>query len=142
MKSEVAGTATAYRVVLLIDDDEDDFDLFSNALREIAPNRKAVLVTKADNIIEYFESLDERDIPCLVVTDLNLPPSDGFEVITKLKQDPRYLHIPIVVYSNSVNPKDVEKAKEIGATAYVHKAASIQQITEDVREMIQYCLPT
>lgn len=139
MNSEVARTDAAYKVVLLIDDDEDDFDLFNDALREIAPQYKAVLLTKVDNIVEYFESLEEKDIPCLVVTDLNLPPSDGFEVITKLKKDPRFLHIPIIVYSNSVNPKDVERSLETGATAYVHKAASISQVTEDVREMVKYC---
>jgi CheY-like chemotaxis protein len=142
MKSEDPVNAASNKVVLLIDDDEDDFDLFSNALHEIAPEFKAMLVTKGDNIIEYFESLDEQDIPCLVITDLNLPPSNGFEVIAMLKQDQRFSHLPVVVYSNSANPRDIVKAKEAGATAYVHKAASIEQITQDVKEMMRYALPT
>jgi CheY-like chemotaxis protein len=140
MEGEVARTDAAYKVVLLIDDDEDDYDIFTNALKEIAPSHKAVLLTKVDHIIQYFEALDEKDVPCLVVTDLNLPPTDGFEVIEKLKSDPRYLHIPVIVYSNSANPRDILKAKESGATAYVHKAASLSEVIEDVREMIRYCL--
>lgn len=140
MERDVTRTDAAYKVVLLIDDDEDDFDIFKNALMEIAPSHKAVLLTKVDNIIRYFESLDEKDTPCLVVTDLNLPPTDGFEVIEKLKSDARYLHISIIVYSNSANPRDITRAKEAGATEYIHKAASISEVVEDVRGMMRYCL--
>jgi CheY-like chemotaxis protein len=127
---------------LLIDDDEDDFELFNNALKEIAPELKGMLLTNVTDIVGYFDSLAPHDLPCLVVTDLNLPPSDGFEVIDKLKHDTRYSYIPIIVYSNSANPRDIEKARQAGATAYIHKATSISEINEDVREMVRYCMVT
>ncbi len=142
MEGDELEMATALsKVVLLIDDDEDDFDLFNNVLREVAPDHKAILLTKVDDLQGYFGS-HPRDIPCLVVTDLNLPPSDGFEVITLIKGDPKYSLIPVVVYSNSVNPKDIVRAGEVGATAYVHKATSITQIYEDVKKMMKYCRVT
>lgn len=142
MKTKVPGEATRSRVVLLIDDDEDDFELFNHALEELAPDHVGVLLTKVENIIGYFESLPDSEIPCLVVTDLNIPPSDGFEVIEKLKADPRYAHIPIIVYSNSANPRDVQRARQLGATTYVHKATSIQEVQDDVKAMLHYCLAT
>ena len=59
--------------------------------------------------------------PDLIILDLMLPKLNGYEVCTMLKQDLRYKHIPIIIFSAKTQEKDQQMAKECGADAYVPK---------------------
>lgn len=70
---------------------------------------------------EGLEKLKEER-PDLILLDLILPKLDGFEVLKRIKVDPKIKNIPVIVLTNLEGSGDVEKALELGATTYLVKA--------------------
>lgn len=65
--------------------------------------------------------------PAIVVLDLNLPGTDGREVLARLKADPDLCTIPIVVLTTSTHEKDIAGCYESGANSYLHKAVGVEE---------------
>lgn len=75
--------------------------------------------------------------PDLILLDLILPKLHGFEVLKKLKEDPKTKEIPIVVLTNLERMGDVEKALELGATTYLVKENySLEEIIEKIKKTL------
>lgn len=75
--------------------------------------------------------------PDLILLDLILPKLHGFEVLKKLKEDPKTKEIPIVVLTNLEGIGDVEKALELGATTYLVKENySLEEIIEKIKKTL------
>jgi len=62
------------------------------------------------------------DKPDLILLDLILPGVDGFEVLSKLKEDPTLASIPVIILSNLGQREDIEKGLKLGAIDYLVKA--------------------
>lgn len=74
--------------------------------------------------------------PALIILDLMLPKLNGYEVCTMLKQDTRYQHIPIVLFTAKSQEKDETLGLECGANAYVRKPFRTQELLEKIRALI------
>lgn len=68
-----------------------------------------------------FQTVAEKK-PDIVLLDLLLPGIDGFEVLRRLKQDEGLKKIPVIILSNLGESKDIERAMQLGASAYLIKA--------------------
>ncbi len=111
---------------LLADDDEDDAMLFREALQEIDP---AIICYYAVDGREVMDKLDrEFEIPHIIFLDVNMPGMDGWVCLTKLKQDTRYKHIPIIMYSTSSYQRDADKALDLGALCFFTKPNDFKQL--------------
>ncbi len=76
--------------------------------------------------------------PDIIVTDLMLPGIDGFEILQKIRMEERFKKTPVMILSNLSKPSDFEKAKLLGASKYLVKAASsLDQIVSEVRGMLE-----
>jgi pilus assembly protein CpaE len=101
--------------VLLIDDEQFYFKLIRNKLKE------------ADYELEYAKSGNEglAKIPSfepeMLIIDLKLPEMDGFEILERLRRDPKYSHIPVIVITSKDELSEKLKAFELGADDYVVK---------------------
>jgi DNA-binding response OmpR family regulator len=65
-----------------------------------------------------------------------LPQLNGYEVCTMLKQDTRYRHIPIVLFTAKAQDKDEKLGMECGANAYVRKPFRAQELMEKIRSLL------
>ena len=75
--------------------------------------------------------------PDIIVLDLLLPGMDGFDILQKIKMDSRLKKIPVMILSNLSKPGDLEKAKLLGATKFIVKAASsLDNIIEEVKKIV------
>jgi len=64
----------------------------------------------------------KEEKPGLVLLDLILPGIDGFEVLTKMREDPSLSSIPVIILSNLGQKEDVERGLKLGAADYLIKA--------------------
>ncbi len=64
----------------------------------------------------------EEEKPDLVLLDLILPGVDGFEVLAKIKEDPKIAQIPVIILSNLGQKDDIERGLKMGAVDYLIKA--------------------
>lgn len=115
-------------VVLIVDDVEDNVDLFASVLR-----RENIIVVTARDGIEALAVADAEE-PVVVVTDLAMPIMDGFELVRRLRADERDVHI--IVVSAFSDPASRRAAAEAGADEYLAKPCSPGVLVERVRAAI------
>jgi CheY-like chemotaxis protein len=77
-------------------------------------------------------------IPSLILLDLNLPATDGREVLEMIKRDETLKSIPVVILTTSSNPKDIEECYRNGANSYLLKPVNLQQFTHQLKLMYDY----
>lgn len=98
----------------------DDHALFRTGLRLIVQDHPDVgTIAEAGSIVQACElRLQEAD---LVLLDIQLPGMDGFEVLARLRADPRTAGVPVVAVSANAMPADRERAARAGFDEYVTK---------------------
>ncbi|HEU0137768.1 MAG TPA: response regulator [Flavobacterium sp.] len=119
--------------VLLVEDDRDDQEFFIQAAKEVNP---ALSVTIADNGIAALEMLAEGYTPDIIFLDLNMRFLHGFEFMSKIKEMITLSTIPVVIFSTSNNPMDIEKARETGAVGYLQKPDDFDVLCTKINSVI------
>jgi CheY-like chemotaxis protein len=131
--------------LLIIEDSDEDFEALSRII-----NLFSTFTLKIDRCIDGDDALDflnrvgayqaasDLFYPDLIVLDLNLPGTDGREILVTIKQSETLKKIPLVVFSTSSNPKDIEACYQSGANSYLHKPMNISELKESVRMMLDY----
>jgi two-component system chemotaxis response regulator CheY len=64
----------------------------------------------------------------LVITDVNMPDINGLELISFIKNNPRYSHIPLVIVSTERSEEDQKRGIALGAMAYITKPFKAQEV--------------
>ena len=108
--------------VLLADDDHDDRELFIEAIS--SPNIVARTVDNGEALLNFLDSCPSDALPDCIFLDLNMPIMGGKEALKQMRSGVRLQSLPVVIYSTSYNPKDVEDTFEIGANRYLVKPTS------------------
>ncbi|THU40249.1 response regulator [Niastella caeni] len=122
------------RNFFLADDDQDDKELFEEALRNI------------DNHIEFHTAPNGKELinqlftanvePEIIFLDINMPELDGWESLKKIQQDDRLRTIPVVMYSTSAMVLDGNKAIKAGAVCYLEKPPSFIKLKDFLEKII------
>jgi len=116
--------------ILLVDDEPSILKMVGKRL-EIEGFEVVMAVDGAEAVQKA-----QTEHPNLIILDLMLPKLNGYEVCTKLKQDPAYKHIPIVLFTAKTQDKDEKLGMECGANAYVRKPFRAQELLEKIRSLI------
>jgi len=105
---------------LLIDDDTDDRELFSEALAAVDP---VIICDQATDGAEAFSLLRNNlhSAPDIIFLDINMPVMNGWQFLSNLKKEEGLRDIPVIVYSTSSNLKDRRIADEMGALCFITK---------------------
>jgi two-component system response regulator len=112
--------------VLLVEDNPGDACLTSSALsREPHPCHVTVATDGVNALALLRQRCAQGAMPDLILLDLNLPRKDGRAVLRELKGDRVLRKIPVVVFSTSGAPRDIEGCYELGASCYVRKAGNL-----------------
>ena len=86
---------------------------------------------------EALRLLDvQRGAVRAIVTDLNMPRMDGFEFIERLRAEPRYHHLPIIVVSGDTDPSTPERLASLGADAFFSKPYSPAQVRSKLEQLL------
>ncbi|HEY4151433.1 MAG TPA: response regulator [Chitinophagaceae bacterium] len=120
--------------LLLVDDDEDDHELFKLALLEY---EYPVAFEGTGDVVQALKRLDDSTItPDLIFLDINMPALNGFEFLRQLKGKKHLKDIPVIMYSTSDSQFDKHKAIEAGAAAYLHKPSTLRELGRLLRHVL------
>lgn len=113
---------------LLVDDDVDDTFLFNEMLQQVAP---AVTFQSAVNGQEALDTLRAGNTPRpdVIFLDLNMPRMDGRQCLSALKEDPDLKLIPVIIYTTSSHPRDIEQMLQKGAICFITKPTNTQELS-------------
>ncbi len=117
--------------VLIADDDNDDFELLSDAIRTLDFK---IEIKRAENGDILMKLIDE-DIPDLLFLDLILPCKDGKACLTEIRNDRRFDELPIIVYTSVTDTDSVDFCFRSGSNLYVYKPGSYTEILEAVEKI-------
>ena len=134
------------RLILLVEDNDDDVQLTLRALRL---HRIANTVHVARDGAEALDFLFCRgayadrpleELPQLVLLDLKLPKVPGLDVLKKLREDPRTRRLPVVILTSSNVESDLATSYDLGANSYIRKPVDFTQFMEAVEHLGLYWL--
>jgi CheY-like chemotaxis protein len=130
--------------LLIVEDSDEDFEALQRYLKRSPrsiPIYRCVNGEQALAFLYHTSPYENRQMaprPSLIVIDLNLPGTDGREVLRRLKQDEQLKSIPIVVFTTSNNPKDIADCYKFGVNSYIVKPINIQQLKRDIQAIVDY----
>jgi CheY-like chemotaxis protein len=135
--------------LLLVEDNPADADLAIEFLEEGSLAVQVHVVRDGDQAREYLERTGQfagAPRPQLILLDLNLPRTDGRELLAWIKQDRRWCAIPVVVLSSSGSPADVDRSYDLAASCYLAKPVDLAAFEELVHRLKAFwltcaCLP-
>jgi DNA-binding response OmpR family regulator len=116
--------------ILVIDDDPGLLELLDTMLSRIGTT-PATALTAAEGL----ELLDSESFDLLIL-DLMLPDIDGFDVLARLRQDPRFDTLPILILSAKADPEAISRGLEMGADGYLTKPYLPNTLTSRVRSLL------
>ena len=134
------------KLILLIEDNEDDQRLTLRALRRNNIMNEVVVACDGQEAVDYlfgtgsFAGRDLSVMPAVVVLDLNLPGLSGLEVLERIRGTEETRRIPVVVLTSSEDENQIEAAYSRGANSYVQKPHDPSDFSEMVLQMAMYWL--
>lgn len=120
------------KTILIIEDDKFLRELIARKL-----NKESYETSEAIDGEEGIKKIKEEK-PSLVLLDLILPGIDGFEVLSRMRDDPTLAQIPVIILSNLGQKEDVERGLKLGAVDYLIKAHFTPgEIIEKVKNVLK-----
>ncbi len=144
MTSPAPSPMTQTPPLLVVEDSHEDFEVLQRFLRRsplTIPIQRCVNGEQALaflNRTEPYTNPQEFPRPSLILLDLNLPKTDGREVLRLVKQDESLKKIPVIVFTTSNNPKDIEACYQYGVNSYIVKPIDFEQLKRNIQMLVEY----
>lgn len=116
--------------ILIVDDCDTTRKLLSYIIRE-----RGYRIVSATNGIEALELMATHPID-LIVTDLNMPQMDGFELSKSIRGQDAYKEIPIIMVTTEAGEADKKMGREAGVTTYLAKPISPQRLLYEIEKLL------
>jgi len=103
--------------IVLAEDDIDDQNIFQIALEEVDSGIRTQFVSNGKELLQLLET----NHPDLLFLDLDMPYKNGLECLIEMKNDPQFDKIPVIVFSSTTKPSNIQTAYEVGAHLFFIK---------------------
>ena len=118
--------------ILIIED-----DLFLQGLEATKMKKEGYEIFVASNSEEAFKFIDGGNKPDLILLDLLIPGVDGFMILEKIRENKALLTIPVIVFSNLSEEKDITRAQKLGISEFMVKSNfTLDELTKKVKDLI------
>ena len=130
--------------ILIAEDDEDDYLLTIEALKEAGVDTQIKWVKDGEELMDYLEPIGTAvkktspDFPSLILLDLNMPRKDGREVLDEIKKNDILRKIPVVVLTTSKAETDINHAYDLGVNSYIQKPVRFNEFVEVIKVLSHY----
>ena len=115
--------------ILVAEDSKPDQMILREAFTEAKVNHELYMVQDGIEVLEFLRmegDFHDAPKPDLIILDLNMPRKTGLEVLPDIKNNPKWEHIPILIFSNSEFNGDICRCYSLGVSAYLSKPADFQ----------------
>src|SRR5438094_5167808 len=130
--------------ILLAEDDPNDVLLLERAFQKAGLRNSLKIVPDGEEAIEYlsgrgpYADREQYPLPFLLLLDLKMPGTDGFEVLQWLRAEAELKRLLVVVLTSSNLQSDVDRAYELGANSYLVKPVGFDEMVHLVQRFEIY----
>jgi CheY-like chemotaxis protein len=138
----------ARNTVLVADDDLNDISLLKRAFLKAGIDVSMKVVRDGEEAIQYlhgdkdFADRDAFPIPSLMLLDLKMPRTNGFEVLEWVRSQAGLRRLLVVVMTNSNEPRDVDRAYDLGANSFLKKPDDFSDLLTMSERLHEYWIKT
>jgi len=134
------------RTVLLVEDNDDDIFFIKRACQRSGVSHTLSVVRDGDAAINYLSGSGQyadrhlHPLPDLIFLDIQLPDSNGHEVLEWVRSQAGFQNLPVIMLTNSNERNDMERAYELGVTSYLLKKVALPEFDHGFRVILKYWL--
>ncbi|HYC87526.1 MAG TPA: response regulator [Chryseosolibacter sp.] len=124
--------------IVIIEDDADDREMLTDIFRNLNYDNKVLFFTDGQRALDHIEETDE--LPFLILSDINMPKLNGFELRAKLKMDSQLSNkcIPYLFFSTAVSQKSVIDAYSQSVQGFFVKPNSASELRKTISAIMEY----
>ena len=129
--------------ILLVEDNEGDVGLIEEVFEEAKIRNNIHVAEDGEEAVLYLRGegkFSGSPRPDIILLDLNLPKKDGREVLKEIKEDDNLKNIPVVILTTSNAEKDILRAYDLHANAYITKPLDFDQFIRAVGSIENFWL--
>ena len=127
-----AANGKTQKVILLVDDDEDEHDIFLSALKSAGEDYMLISAISSDDALKILNNL----VPDVIFLDINMPRITGIKCLEEMRKIQKLSTVPVYIYSTGINSREGQKAILLGAKDYIIKPNSINDLTSVLKEIL------
>ncbi len=116
----MAKESSVYQI-LVVEDNPTDVGLIEEALSESGMRYELIVLRDGEKALRHLETIEANRTLDLIIVDLNIPKHDGFKVLSAYRVNRALITVPMVILTSSDSPRDRQRAKDIGVTAFIQK---------------------
>lgn len=132
--------SAAKKQIFVIEDNDADAVLIEEALSTaVCLNCEVTRFIDGVEAMSVLSGREER-LPDVILLDLNMPGSDGLDILRRIRNTPRLAHVRVGILTGSRASGDESRASIIGASRYVHKPLSYDEFVSGVRRAVEEML--
>lgn len=125
-------------VILCIDNDAEDMDLFCDAIKVVDPSITFLSALGGQEALVLLSSIKEiKQLPEYVFLDVNMPQMDGKDTLKEIRKIERHRSMQIVMLSTGLSPRDHEEYKQLGADLFMSKATSFEGLCDKLKAILK-----
>ena len=127
--------------ILVVEDNDDDVVLIQEAFSEGKVINRIAVVRDGEEAMAYLRkqgAYAAAPMPGMVLSDINMPKKDGFELLADIKADPRLRALPVIMLTVSDREEDIVRSFEQGACSYIRKPVSMTRFIAVVKQFELY----
>jgi two-component system response regulator len=135
---------TPSQPILLVEDSPEDYEATLRAFRKSGLKNPIHRCEDGEEALDFLfrrgRYADPASSPCpgVILLDLNLPGTDGRQVLAEIKSDERLKKIPVVVLTTSVDDRDIDACYSAGANSYIQKPVDIDGFVKAIERLNGY----
>jgi CheY-like chemotaxis protein len=124
-----------YKRLFIIDDDVEDQEIFMEAVREVDDSIQIYSSTSGEDALKQLER-EVVVLPDLIFLDLNMPKLNGKQVLKEIKNTRALKRIPVIMYSTSFAPMDIEEINRLGAAHHLLKPSRFDELCKSLNTIL------
>jgi two-component system response regulator len=132
------------KTILLVEDSPEDCETTLRAFKKARCKNPILHCETGDEALDFlynrgkYKDKKKYGIPCVILLDLNLPGTDGREVLRIIKADKKLRAIPVIVMTTSNDRYDIDQCYSEGANSYIQKPIDIDKYFMAIKNLKEY----
>jgi len=129
--------------ILLVEDSEIDILILKRVFERIKIQDRLYVSHTGEDALDFVNGIGnyacaKQPLPDLMLLDILLPGIDGFEVLEKLRSNPRHRRIPVIMLTTSSAQEDIAKSYDSGASSFITKPVDVNKFVEIMEHFYEY----